>query len=110
MAGAIKHAGFGSLNHQRLCRDRGRTPEPYKASGCRGNRRGLVTPPAWDGKAFILAEEHRWLRLLALGKLRDPVQFWNKLEHLAPYTAKPPEDVRKLLESSLHIGAGGLSY
>jgi len=53
------------------------------------------------GKAFILAEEHRWLRLLALGKLRDPVQFWNKLEHLAPYTAKPPEDVRKLLESSL---------
>jgi hypothetical protein len=56
---------------------------------------------AVGGKAFILAEEHRWLRLLALGKLRDPVQFWNKLEHLAPYTAKPPEDVRKLLESSL---------
>src|ERR1700674_1762151 len=56
---------------------------------------------AAGGKAFILAEDHRWLRLLALGKLRDPVQFWNKLEHLAPYTAKPPEDVRKLLESSL---------
>jgi uncharacterized protein (DUF2252 family) len=53
------------------------------------------------GKAFILAEEHRWLRLLALGKLRDPVQFWNKLEHLPPYTAKPPAEVRKLLENSL---------
>jgi hypothetical protein len=53
------------------------------------------------GKAFILAEDHRWLRLLALGKLRDPVQFWNKLEHLSPYTAKPPEEVRKLLEASL---------
>ena len=53
------------------------------------------------GKAFILAEDHRWLRLLALGKLRDPVQFWNKLVHLPPYTAKPPEEVRKLLESSL---------
>jgi hypothetical protein len=53
------------------------------------------------GKAFILAEDHRWLRLLALGKLRDPVQFWDRLVHLPPYTAKPPEEVRKLLESSL---------
>src|SRR5260370_1414439 len=53
------------------------------------------------GKAFILAEDHRWLRLLALGKLRDPVQFWNKLEHLPPYTAKPPAEVRRLLENSL---------
>ncbi len=56
---------------------------------------------AAGGKAFILAEEHRWLRLLALGKLRDPVHFWDKLEHLPPYTAKPPEEVRKLLEKSL---------
>ena len=56
---------------------------------------------AAGGKAFILAEDHRWLRLLALGKLRDPVQFWNKLQHLPPYTAKPPEEVRKLLETSL---------
>jgi hypothetical protein len=56
---------------------------------------------AAGGKAFVLAEDHRWLRLLALGKLRDPIQFWDKLKHLAPYTAKPPEDVRKLLEQSL---------
>jgi hypothetical protein len=56
---------------------------------------------AAGGKAFILAEEHRWLRLLALGKLRDPVQFWNKLEHLQPFTAKPPEEARKLLEQWL---------
>lgn len=56
---------------------------------------------AAGGKAFILAEDHRWLRLLALGKLRDPVHFWDKLEHLPPYTAKPPEDVRTLLEQFL---------
>lgn len=56
---------------------------------------------AAGGKAFILAEDHRWLRLLALGKLRDPVQFWDKLAHLTPYTAKPPGDARRLLESSL---------
>jgi hypothetical protein len=53
------------------------------------------------GKAFVLAEDHRWLRLLALGKLRDPVRFWDKLQHLPPYTAKPPAEVRKMLEKSL---------
>jgi hypothetical protein len=56
---------------------------------------------AEGGQAFILAEDHRWLRLLALGKLRDPVHFWDKLEHLPPYTAKPPAEVRKMLEKSL---------
>ncbi len=84
MAGAI-HARSGSLN---------------KASGCRSNQ-GYRDALAAGGKAFILAEDHRWLRLLALGKLRDPVQFWNKLGHLSPYAANLPEEARKLLESSL---------
>lgn len=53
------------------------------------------------GKAFILAEDHQWLRLMALSKLRDPVHFWDKLTHLPPFTAKPPEEVRLLLEESL---------
>jgi hypothetical protein len=56
---------------------------------------------AAGGKAFVLAEEHRWLRLLALGKLRDPVRFWQKLQQLPPYTAKPPAEVRRLLEEAL---------
>ena len=56
---------------------------------------------AAGGKAFVLAEDHRWLRLLALGKLRDPVHFWDKLQHLPPYTAKPPEEARRLLEEAL---------
>ena len=62
-----------------------------------GYRDGLAA----GGKAFILAEDHRWLRLLALGKLRDPVQFWRKLQSLPPYTAKPPVEVRKMLEEAL---------
>src|SRR5258707_10160294 len=31
------------------------------------------------GKAFVLAEDHQWLRLMALSKLRDPLKFWGKL-------------------------------
>ena len=53
------------------------------------------------GKAFILAEEHQWLRLMALSKLRDPVHFWAKMKSLPPFTANPPKEVRDLLEESL---------
>jgi Uncharacterized protein conserved in bacteria (DUF2252) len=34
------------------------------------------------GHPFVLEEEHRWLRLIALGELRDPVLFWQKMESL----------------------------
>ena len=52
------------------------------------------------GQAFVLAERHQWLRLLALSKLRDPVHFWAKMVRNPPYTAKPPAEVRRLLEQS----------
>ena len=56
---------------------------------------------AAGGKAFVLAEHHQWLRLLALSKLRDPVRFWEKVQQCPPYTAKPPGEARKLIEESL---------
>jgi hypothetical protein len=56
---------------------------------------------AAGGKPFILAEDHQWLRLMALSKLRDPVHFWDKLTHLPPFTAKAPDEVRDLFEQSL---------
>ena len=56
---------------------------------------------AAGGKAFILAEHHQWLRLLALSKLRDPVRFWEKMQQCPPYSAKPPAEARKLIEESL---------
>jgi Uncharacterized protein conserved in bacteria (DUF2252) len=59
------------------------------------------------GKAFILAEQHQWLRLLALSKLRDPVHFWAKMAQNPPYPAKPPAEVRKLLEETLPKSSQG---
>jgi hypothetical protein len=53
------------------------------------------------GKAFVLAEHHQWLRLLATSKLRDPVPFWAKMQQNPPYSAKPPEEARKLIEATL---------
>jgi len=55
---------------------------------------------AGGGKAFVLAEDHQWLRLLALSKLRDPVRFWEKMQQCPPYTAKLPGEARKLLAAS----------
>ena len=55
---------------------------------------------AAGGKAFVLAEHHQWLRLLALGKLRDPVRFWEKMQQCRPLTAKPPQEAIKLIEAS----------
>jgi hypothetical protein len=60
---------------------------------------------AEGGKPFILAEDHQWLRLMALSKLRDPVHFWDKMTHLPPYTSKPPQEVRDLLQESLPPGS-----
>jgi len=55
---------------------------------------------AAGGKAFILAEHHQWLRLLALSKLRDPVHFWAKMQQCPPYSAKLPAEARRLIEES----------
>jgi hypothetical protein len=55
---------------------------------------------AAGGKAFILAEHHEWLRLVATSKLRDPVHFWAGMQRNPPYPAKVPQNVRKLIEDS----------
>src|SRR6266853_5195592 len=55
---------------------------------------------AAGGKAFVLAEHHQWLRLLASGKLRDPVRFWEKMQECRPLTSNPPQEAVKLIEAS----------
>ena len=34
------------------------------------------------GRPFVLEEDHRWLRQIALAELRDPEQFWQKMDAL----------------------------
>lgn len=53
------------------------------------------------GRPFVLAESHRWLRKIALSRLRDATVFWKKQEGLSESSVKLPRDVeaelRKLL-------------
>src|SRR5260221_4543028 len=62
-----------------------------------GYRAGIAS----GGRPFILEKEHRWLRQLALGELRDPAAFWGRLESLPDCAHAPPRKVAKFLAAAL---------
>src|ERR1700747_3449395 len=84
-----------AISGEHLCIPRRQASEAIEE----GYRDGLAA----GGKAFVLAENHQWLRLLALSKLRDPVRFWAKMQQCPPLTSKPPQEARKLIEKSLPL-------
>jgi uncharacterized protein (DUF2252 family) len=58
---------------------------------------GYVESLRTGGRPFVLAEGHGWLRRVATSKLRDPVQFWKKMDSL-PTAKAMPADARKALK------------
>jgi hypothetical protein len=62
-----------------------------------GYQRGL----AEGGNPFVLEEQHDWLREVAHGELRDPVQFWKKMGSLAAVRGPVPKGATKALEALL---------
>jgi hypothetical protein len=53
------------------------------------------------GHPFVLEEEHRWLRQIALGELRDPALFWQKMDSLPRVKEKIPVSAKDALEHLL---------
>ena len=51
-----------------------------------------------SGRPFVLEEEHKWLRQIALNELRDPVHFWAKMEALPKIPGKLPRKLRESLD------------
>jgi hypothetical protein len=62
-----------------------------------GYREGLAA----RGKAFVLAEDNKWLRLIALNQLRDPVRFWKRVNALEDFPGNIPSPIREKLEEDL---------
>jgi hypothetical protein len=62
-----------------------------------GYKKGLRT----GGHPIVLAEEHEWLRAMVTGVLRDPVQFWEKLDSLVTWRGRVPKSARRALERML---------
>jgi hypothetical protein len=60
------------------------------------------------GRAFVLGEKHQWLRLIAEGELRDPVQFWKKMDALPTLKAEVPVSAIDALEHLMP--APGIKY
>jgi len=74
-----------------------------KKQACKAIEAGYHDSLAKGGGAFVLAEHHRWLRLVALNKLRDPVVFWEKILACPKYKGELPKDVWKLVHASLPL-------
>jgi hypothetical protein len=53
------------------------------------------------GRAFVLAENHRWLHKIALNRLRDATVFWRKLARLPKAQVRLPRDVERELRKLL---------
>jgi hypothetical protein len=56
------------------------------------------------GAAFVLAEQHTWLRATVMSELRDPVKFWQKLNSLRPIRSRIPGKASQVLDRSLPPG------
>jgi hypothetical protein len=62
-----------------------------------GYRKGLET----GGLPFVLAEEHAWLHQMVTGILRDPTQFWQKLDALPTWKRPVPKSAVRAIERLL---------
>ncbi len=76
-----------------------------RTEACRAIEQGYRDSLAKGGAPFVLAEHHRWLRLVALNKLRDLVVFWEKIRNCPRYKGNLPKDVLKLLHTSMPLRA-----
>jgi hypothetical protein len=62
------------------------------------------------GKPFVLAENDRWLRKLATGRLRDPVVFWTRMGALSTARGPLAADVQELLLRRLPDSVGKVRF
>jgi hypothetical protein len=62
-----------------------------------GYKKGLQT----GGGAIVLAENHPWLRAMVTTELRDPQQFWEKLESLPTLRSRVPKSARRAIDRML---------
>jgi uncharacterized protein (DUF2252 family) len=53
------------------------------------------------GMPVVLAERNRWLRDLALGRLKEQRRYWDKLLALKPPAAQPARRVRLMLQGAI---------
>src|SRR5215831_15795861 len=79
-------------------------PQDLKAGGALDAMlEGYQAALGEGGRPFVLEENHGWLRRLATSDLRDPEQFWQKLEQALPQKS----DVQKISARIAGLGSLG---
>src|SRR5260221_9422199 len=63
-----------------------------------------------DGRPMVLAEQDRWLRKMASGRLRDPVAFWARVQALPTARGWLPPNLKPLLLRRMPAGANNVRY
>jgi len=51
------------------------------------------------GRPFVLEEENHWLRQMAMGELRDPIHFWQKMDSLPKASGQIPASAEEALRN-----------
>jgi hypothetical protein len=72
---------------------------------CAAIMNGYRTSLRFGGKPMVLAENDRWLRKLATGRLRDPVAFWGRMSDLPTARGPLPNKVQDMLLQRLPDGS-----
>ncbi len=62
------------------------------------------------GRPMVLAENDRWLRKMATGRLRDPVVFWARMAELSTARRPLPSKVQEVLLQRLPDGANEVRF
>jgi uncharacterized protein (DUF2252 family) len=68
---------------------------------CESVLEGYVESLRSGGMPVVLAEHNRWLRDLAVGRLKEQRTYWDKLLALKPVSTRPGPAVRRLLQGAL---------
>jgi len=68
---------------------------------CEAVLEGYIESLRAGGGAAVLAERHRWLRDLAVARLKDQRIYWDRLRSLRTVSGRVDSGVRRLLEHAL---------
>jgi Uncharacterized protein conserved in bacteria (DUF2252) len=90
-----------------LAAEAGRLPVK-RADICDAILKGYRESLGEKGRPFVLGEHHAWLRLIAEGELRDPVQFWKRMDTLTTLKTEVPISAIDAIEHLMP--APGIKY
>lgn len=68
---------------------------------CESVLEGYLQSLKHEGAPVVLAERHRWLRDLAVGRLKEQRAYWDRLLSLRPMAGIVPARVRRLLRGAM---------